>query len=86
MPPVNVNSNNVFITLKTTPTFTFPNDTAMKNFIQSTFPPGPRPTMYCLQRGSPQLNIFDCLLIYPSGIPNSQFTIRFFYNYQQQFA
>jgi hypothetical protein len=68
--------------LQTNPTFTFPNPTAMQSFIQSTFPSGPKPTVYCAQRNSPTLNIFDCLLIYPSGVPNNQFQVNFSYNYQ----
>ena len=78
----NINSNNVFITLKTSQTFTFANPTEMQSFIQATFPSGPKPTMYCAQRSSPNLNLFDCLLIYPSGVPNSQFTVNFSFNFQ----
>jgi hypothetical protein len=77
-----INSNNVFISLKTNPTFTFNNPTEMQSFIQSTFPSGPKPTVYCAQRNSPNLNIFDCLLIYPSGVPNSAFQVNFAFNYQ----
>ena len=54
----------------------------MQSFMQSSFPSGPKPTVYCAQRNSPNLNIFDCLLIYPSGVPNSQFTANFSFNYQ----
>jgi hypothetical protein len=72
----------VFISLQTNPTFTFANPTQMQSFIQSSFPSGPKPTVYCAQRNSPNLNIFDCLLIYPSGVPNSVFKVNFSYNYQ----
>lgn len=78
----NVNSNNVFITLKTNPTFTFNNPTDMQNFIKSSFPSGPKPTVYCSQRPNPNLDTFDCLLIYPSGVPNTQFSVNFSYDYQ----
>jgi hypothetical protein len=54
----------------------------MQSFIQATFPSGPKPTVYCAQRNSPNLNIFDCLLIYPSGVPNSQFQVNFAFNFQ----
>jgi hypothetical protein len=54
----------------------------MQSFMQTSFPSGPKPTVYCAQRNSPNLNVFDCLLIYPSGVPNSQFTVNFSYNYQ----
>jgi len=46
---------------------------------------GFNPTFYCLQRAT-ILDLFDCLLIYPSGIPNTMFTITFSYNYQGHFA
>ena len=77
-----INSNNVFITLKTGTTFTFNNPTEMQGFLQATFPSGPKPTVYCSQRNSPNLNLFDCLLIYPSGVPNKKFAVNFGYNYQ----
>jgi cysteine-rich repeat protein len=77
-----INSNNVFITLKTGTTFTFNNPTEMQSFLQATFPSGPKPTVYCSQRNSPNLNLFDCLLIYPSGVPNKKFVVNFAYNYQ----
>jgi len=54
----------------------------MQNFIKSDFPSGPKPTVYCSQRPSPNLDTFDCLLIYPSGVPNTQFGVNFSYNYQ----
>lgn len=69
-----INSNNVFVTLKTNPTFTFNNPTDMQNFI-STRTSGAKPTVYCSQRPSPNLDTFDCLMIYPSGVPNSQFSV-----------
>jgi hypothetical protein len=74
----------VFITLKTNPTFTFPNPTEMQSFLKATFPSGARPTVYCSQRASPNLDTFDCLLIYPSGVPNSPFSVNFAYNYQNR--
>jgi Domain of unknown function (DUF4215) len=77
-----INSNNVFVSLKTSQTFTFNNPTEMQGFIKAVFPSGPKPTVYCTQRNSPNLDIFDCLLIYPSGVPNSPFQINFSFNYQ----
>jgi hypothetical protein len=79
---VNINSNKVFIALQTNPTFTFANPTEMQNFIQSNFATGAKPTVYCSQRTSPNLNLFDCLLIYPSGVLNKSFTVGFSFNYQ----
>jgi hypothetical protein len=58
----------------------------MQNFIQATFPAGVKPTVYCSQRNSPNLDMFDCLLIYPSGVPNKQFSVDFSYNFQAKSA
>ncbi len=73
--PVNTNSNNIFVILRTTPTFTFDSETEMQNFIQTDFPPGAAiPTVYCTQRPE-ELDIFECLLIYPSGVPNFEYDV-----------
>jgi cysteine-rich repeat protein len=77
-----INSNNVFVTLKTNPTFTFSSPTDMQNFISTRVASGAKPTVYCSQRPNPNLDTFDCLMIYPSGVPNSQFSVDFSYNYQ----
>lgn len=76
-----LNSNNIFIILRTSPTFTFPNPTAMQSFIQGNFSNTIKPSIYCAQENAPKLDRFDCLLIYPSGVPNSRFRIFFSYNY-----
>ena len=79
---VNINSNNVFISLRTFPTFTFANPTEMQSFIKASFHGHLQPTVYCAQRDSPELDIFDCLLIYPSGVPNTEFEVDFKYDYE----
>lgn len=76
---INVNSNNIFLTLQTTPTFTFADPTAMSNFMKSAFSNRNRPTTYCVQQKI-DLSLFDCLMIYPSGIPNTKFTVTFSYS------
>lgn len=38
------------------------------------------PSVYCNQETN-NLSLFDCLLIYPSGVPNSPFSVNFYYNY-----
>jgi hypothetical protein len=58
----------------------------MQNFIQTTFESIAKPTVFCNQRNSPNLDTFDCLLIYPSGIPNSSFDVSFAYNFQGKSA
>lgn len=77
-----INSNNVFVTLKTNPTFTFDSPTEMQNFMKSDFGSSFKPTVYCSQRPSPNLDTFDCLMIYPSGVPNQNFSVNFSYSYQ----
>ena len=79
---MNINSNNVFITLRTYPTFTFANPTEMQSFIKASFYGALQPTVYCAQRDSPELDLFDCLLIYPSGVPNSEFEVDFRYDFE----
>ena len=54
----------------------------MQSFMKVEFPSGPKPTVYCSQKPSPDLNLFDCLLIYPSGVSNNIFDVKFSYNYQ----
>lgn len=76
----NVNTNNVFITLMTNPTFTFTSELDRQNFIKASFPSGAKPTVYCSQRPSPNLDTFDCLLIYASGVPLGLFNVDFSYN------
>lgn len=46
---VSLNSNNIFLSLLTNPTFTFPNPTIMQNFIQATYVNTLRPVTYCVQ-------------------------------------
>ena len=84
--PVKINSNNLFVQLKTRVAFTFKNDDESSKFIKSNFPgnSGPLPSVYCTQQNSPNLDTFDCLLIYPSGVPNTVFDINFSYNHQGQ--
>lgn len=85
---VSINMNNVYLVLQTNPTFTFANQSAMESFMQTGFPSGNSllPAVYCAQENSPNLQNFDCLLIYPSGVPNQPFNLTFSYNYQGKAA
>ena len=75
------NYNNVFLLIKTDTVFNFANESEMKSFMKYDFPddrtiPG---SAYCVQQpGNPQL--FQCLMIYGSGVPNFDFYINFSYN------
>lgn len=70
------------MTLKTRPTFTFSNPTEMQSFIKTSFASSAKkPTVYCAQRNQ-DLSLFDCLLIYPSGVPNNKFSVTFSFDYQ----
>ncbi len=40
------------------------------------------PTVYCTQRDAPEKDIFDCYVLYNSGVPNKKFNIEFSYNFQ----
>jgi hypothetical protein len=80
---VNTNINNVFVVLKTNKTFSFTNENEMESFIKTKFPDSTSvPSVYCSQREAPELDTFDCLAIYSSGIPNQRYRIEFSYNYQ----
>jgi hypothetical protein len=80
---VNTNINNVFVVLKTDKTFKFTNEDEMQNFMKTKFPDSSAiPSVYCTQREAPDLDTFDCLAIYSSGIPNQKYHIEFSYNYQ----
>jgi hypothetical protein len=82
---VSTNINNVYVVLNTTQTFTFANQNDMESFLKASFPDSSAvPSVYCSQRSAPQLQTFDCLAIYSSGIPNQQFHINFSFNYQGQ--
>jgi len=54
----------------------------MGTFIKTSFPDSTTiPTVYCSQREDPDLDLFDCLAIYSSGIPNKKFNIIFSFDY-----
>jgi hypothetical protein len=54
----------------------------METFIKTSFPDSNTiPTVYCSQREDPDLDLFDCLAIYSSGIPNKKFNIIFSFDY-----
>jgi cysteine-rich repeat protein len=77
---VNTNIKDVFVVLKTSTTFTFANENEMESFMKTNFPGSTSvPQVYCSQRQAPELDIFDCLAIYSSGIPNQKYNIEFSY-------
>ena len=54
----------------------------MQSFLKSSFAATVRkPTVYCAQRNL-DFSLFDCLLIYPSGVPNNKLSVTFSYDYQ----
>ncbi len=76
------NINNVFITLRVPKKYTFSDQSSMINFMKARFSDSTMvPTVYCSQRESPDLDLFDCLVIYSNGIPTKIFNAEFFYNY-----
>lgn len=81
--PIKANNNQVFITLDTFNPFNFPDQEAMKSFMKAKFTGCPSPTVFCAQQASKR-NLFDCLLLFPSGVPNKSFTADFSYSYQSK--
>jgi cysteine-rich repeat protein len=78
---ISTNTNNVFLSLKTDKTYSFVNEDEKKNFIKARFPDSKLvPTVYCTLNET-AANVFDCLIIYSSGVPNQQYKIEFSYNY-----
>jgi len=75
------NSNQMFLTLDTIKPYDFPDQTTMQNFMKAKFIGCNPPTLFCSQKTVPAKNLFDCLLIFPSGVPNKQFSIDFSYSY-----
>ena len=65
------NSHNVFALIETDTLFQFDNEADMKSFMQYSFPDsGTNPdSAYCSQQPT-QPKIFQCLIIYSSGLPN----------------
>ena len=52
----------------------------MQNFIKVSYlNTTVRPSTYCQQREDPELDLFDCLLLFSSGIPNRAFQAEFSY-------
>lgn len=80
---VSTNIFNVHIIIETDDLFIFNNESEMKSFMKYDFPnPSTLPTAaYCLQNIA-QKKIFQCLLMYPSGIPIYEFPVDFSFNRQ----
>lgn len=56
----------------------------MRAFIKYTLPDLANlmpSSAYCAQKQT-DLKMFECLFIWPSGVPNREFNINFNYNYQ----
>lgn len=76
------NSNQIFLTLNTGIAFDFPDQATMLSFLKSQIKDCRPPTIYFSQRSAPNKNLFDVLIIFPSGIPNNKFTGIFSYSYK----
>jgi hypothetical protein len=74
------NSNQIFIVLNTKTAFDFTDQSTMQNFLKAQFSGIRPPTVFFNQRPAPSKQLFDCLCIFPSGVPNSQFSIDFSYD------
>lgn len=65
------NYNNVFVLIETDTIYRFSNEAEMKSFMKYSFPDSHTnpDSAYCNQQPA-QPKIFQCLLIYSSGLPN----------------
>lgn len=74
------NVSNLFVLLELDHIFTFSSQSEMRNFIRYQFPDKQTQpaSSYCLQMSS--LRLFQCLFIYPSGLPNYLYFINFSYS------
>lgn len=74
------NISNLFVLLELDSIFMFSSEAEMKNFIKYEFPnKQAEPTAsYCMQMSS--LTLFQCLFLYPSGLPNYLYYINFSYS------
>ena len=77
--PIN-NSAAVYLTIRVADAFVFNTEQEMRNFIRPEFSSGNEPTSaFCNQR-SGMLEMFDCVFLYPSGVPLNPFTIELTYS------
>jgi hypothetical protein len=73
------NTNQVFIALNTQIQFDFSDQSEVQKFFKVAFDNVRPPTVFFNQHPAPKKNIFDCLLIFPSGVPTTPFTASFSY-------
>ena len=70
------NSAAVYMTIKTFKTFKFNSENEMKNFLKCEFSSGAAPnSFFCNQRFG-ALQLFDCVFLYPSGVPLTPFKVN----------
>lgn len=77
---IKFNVNNIYLTLQTSQKYNFTSSSVMENFIRASYSTVVQPSTFCLQRDFPDLDLFDCLLIYSTGIPNKAFKAEFTYS------
>ena len=53
----------------------------MQSFIRVEFDNFLRPTVYCMQDAPSNMQNFNCLIIFPSGVPNSPFDATFSFDH-----
>lgn len=69
------------MTLDSITSFDFPDQQTMSNFMKGKFTGCKSPALFCNQQSKTK-NLFDCLLLFPSGVPNQSFTVEYSYNYE----
>ncbi len=75
-----INAANIYISLQLGSDKAFKSEDEMQNFIKQDFNADTiKPSsVYCMQNDS-SLKEFDCLLLYPTGVPNINFDVNFWY-------
>ena len=76
------NSNQLYFTVNTGIAIDFPDQATMREFLKPKFQGYKSPTFYSTQRPKPDKNLFDCLLIFPSGVPTTKFSLTLSYSYK----
>jgi hypothetical protein len=78
---VTTNPNNVSLVLRTANKYQFVNENERENFMKTSFPDSIVVPTYCSQREDPDLDLYDCLVNYSSGVPNKKFKIVFSFDF-----
>lgn len=77
---VETNNKNVHMKIRTDRQFSFSSETEMRDFMKFQFEQNSTPTWASCSQELTNKQLFNCLFIYPSGVPNYAFIINLFYS------